>query len=223
MSERSTSPERSQATRVLVLGASGGVGREILKQGLDRGLVLTAQTRDAGKLEGLAGRVRIVEAGPLEAPAMAAAVAGQDAVVMALGVDTPGRTTLFSEATRVLIEAMTGAGVRRLVAITGVGAGETRGHGGFVYDRIVFPLFTRRRYADKERQEALIEASGLDWVIVRPAPFRARVGGDPLQVHTSVGPDTILRGITKAEVAAFVLDQTRSDRYVRTRPFIGHP
>ena len=92
-------------------------------------------------------------------------------VVFALGVDATGPTSLFSDATKILITAMQAAGVRRLVAITGIGAGETRGHGGLIYDWIIFPLFTRHRYADKDRQEALIEASGLDWVIVRPAPF----------------------------------------------------
>ena len=56
------------------------------------------------------------------------------------------------------------------VAITGIGSGETRGHGGFIYDRIIYSLFTRNRYQDKTRQEALIATSELDWIIVRPAP-----------------------------------------------------
>jgi putative NADH-flavin reductase len=115
------------------------------------------------------------------------------------------------------------ARVRRLIAITGVGAGETRGHGGFFYDWIVFPLFARNRYADKEQQEALIAASNLDWTIVRPAPFKENGPVEPIQVHTAVKPDTVLRQISRAEVAAFVLDQLRSDQYLRERPFIGHP
>jgi hypothetical protein len=78
--------------------------------------------------------------------------------------------TLFSN-TRILIDAMVGHGVRRLVAITGVGAGETKGHGGFLYDCILYPLFTKRVYTDEGRQDELIRASPLDWVIVRPAPF----------------------------------------------------
>jgi len=213
----------TEPLRVLILGASGGVGREVLKQGLDRGYSLTAQTRSAAMLGELAQRVWVLEASPTDPARMREAVQDQDAVVFALGVDATGRTTLFSDATRVLIAAMQEAGVRRLVTITGVGAGETRGHGGFFYDWIIYPLFTRHRYADKEKQEALIEASNLDWVIVRPAPFSEKPGTGPLQVHTRVTRDTILRRITRAEVATFVLDQLRSDQYLRTKPFIGHP
>jgi nucleotide-binding universal stress UspA family protein len=59
------------------------------------------------------------------------------------------------------------------VCVTGVGAGDTQGHGGFLSDRILYPLFTKGIYADKE-QEALIRDSAADWTIVRPAPFRNR-------------------------------------------------
>lgn len=213
---------RSKAMKVLVLGASGGVGRHILEQGIGRGLAITAQTRKAEKLADVAGRVRVEECSPTDRAGLARLLEGQDAAIFALGIDAPGRTTLFSEATSALIAAMRDAGGRRLVAITGVGAGETRGHGGFLYDWILFPLFTRHRYADKDRQEALIEASGLDWIIVRPAPFSDRPASGPLEVHTRIGRDTVLRHITRKEVAAFVLDQLTNNAYLRQKPFIGH-
>jgi len=120
--------------RLLVPGASGGVGRLLVEQALARGHVVTAQTRRAAKLAELAGRVRILEADPLDAAAIGRAVEGQEAALYALGTDRFGPTTFFSDSTRILLEAMARSGVRRLVAITGVGAGETRGHGGFWYD-----------------------------------------------------------------------------------------
>jgi putative NADH-flavin reductase len=134
-----------------------------------------------------------------------------------------GSTTLFSEATAALIAAMKRRHVKRLIAITGVGAGDSRGHGGFVYDRVIFPLFTRNRYQDKDRQEALIAASGLEWVIVRPAPFSEVAAAGPLEVHTRIEPGTVLRRIGRDEVAVFVVEQVDGDRYLRQRPFIGHP
>lgn len=209
--------------KVLVLGASGGVGREIVAQGIGRSLEITAQTRDRSKLAGFAGHVQVLEASPLDEEKIRQAVRDQDAVIFALGVAELGRTTLFSNATRILIAAMEDSAVRRLIAITGVGAGETRGHGGFFYDWITFPLFTRRRYADKEKQEALIAASKLDWVIVRPAPFSEKPPMGPLEVHPSVRRDTVLRRIARSEVASFVLDQLTRDEHVRQKPFIGHP
>jgi putative NADH-flavin reductase len=209
--------------RIAVLGASGGIGRRVVAQALARGWAVSAQTRDGAKLGAFADRVRIVEGAPTDPDVLRRLLAGADAVVFALGVDRGGETTLFSETTHALLPAMSAEGVTRLVAVTGVGAGETRGHGGFLYDRIVFPLFTRKRYADKDRQEALIAASDTDWTIVRPAPFNDRRTGGDLQVVTDVRPETRLRRIARDEVADFLVDTLSSGAYRRQRPFIGHP
>jgi putative NADH-flavin reductase len=149
-------------------------------------------------------------------------VAGQDAVIYALGPNGPGRTTLFSDSTRILLGAMKREGVSRLVAITGVGAGDTKGHGGFLYDRILYPLFTRQIYEDKDRQEALIRASATEWTIVRPAVFRERrKSRGALQAAVDLQGVT-LRSIPRREVATFVLDEVESGRYLKQSPFIGH-
>lgn len=208
---------------VLVLGASGGVGREILRQGLERGLRITAQTRNADNLANFANRVRVVEGEPHDPAVIARAVTGQDAVIFVLGIDRIGATTLFSDATRVLIEAMAMAGVRRLIAVTGIGAGETRGHGGIFYDRFIFPLFTRNRYVDKDAQEHLIEQSDLDWTIVRPAPFAGSAPSGRPRVVTEIGPDTVLSRITRAQTATFILETLAKGGYIHQKPFIGHP
>ena len=76
--------------------------------------------------------------------------------------------TLLSEATRALVKAMESRNVRRLVCITGLGAGDSRGHGGFLFDKLFFPLLLRKVYDDKNRQEDVVRASKLDWVLVRP-------------------------------------------------------
>jgi putative NADH-flavin reductase len=213
----------TKSLRVLVLGASGSVGREILARGLERGHGLAAQTRSAEKLAAFADRVRIIEASPLNPEAIRGAVRDQDAVIFAVGTDMTGRTTLFSDATKILVQAMREAGVRRLVAITGVGAGGTRRHGGFVYNWIIYPLFTRHRYADKTLQEKLIEASELDWVIVRPAPYSDRIPAGAMQVFSRIERDTVLRRVHRREVAEFVLDQLTDNRYLRRKTLIGHP
>jgi putative NADH-flavin reductase len=186
-----------------------------------RGHAVTLLARDPRKASS-GSPVRIVEGDALDAAAVDRAVAGQDAIVYALGPSGPGPTTLFSNSTQILLPAMARHGVRRLVAITGVGAGETKGHGGFLYDRILYPLFTRKIYDDKDRQEALIKDSALQWTIVRPAPFRQRPARGPLQAVVDVRGVT-LRSITPAEVAVFVVDEIENSRYVKQAPFIGHP
>jgi putative NADH-flavin reductase len=207
--------------KVLVLGATGSVGQHILQLGIERGHELTALVRNAEKLKSWERRVRVVKGDALDKDSVEQAVRGQEAAIYAIGIKTIGRTTLFSESTRILIDAMERNRVKRLVCITGVGAGETKGHGGFLYDRILFPLVTKRVYADKEVQETLIQKSSLDWVIVRPAMFREGSPSGKLEAVTDVRGVTLTR-VSRVEVAAFVLDQLTDGRYLRKAVFIGH-
>lgn len=208
--------------RVAILGASGGIGQRIVSRSLDKGYSVAGQTRDATKLGDLADQIDVHAFEPTDEARLAAFVDGADLVVFALGIDRTGGTTLFSDATNALIRAMKTQGVKRLIAITGIGAGETKGHGGFLYDWIIYPLFTRNRYTDKTRQEAQIAATDLDWIIVRPAAYSDAKPSGPLEVHTSIDKNTVLRRIARDEVAGFVVEQFESDRYLRQRPFIGH-
>ncbi len=208
--------------KVLVLGASGSVGRRVVDEAAARGYAITAQTRDSSRLQSLAGGVRAAVFEPRNPAALATWVPGHNAVVFALGESATGPTTLFSDVTRALLPVAEAAGVQRLVVVTGVGAGETLGHGGLIYDHLIFPLFTRHLYADKERQEAMVRASALEWVIVRPARFVRRVPPTPMQVIEHVLPNTRLTGVRREEVAAFILDQLGETPWLRRSVFIGH-
>lgn len=208
--------------RIAVLGASGTVGRLIIERLITEGYDVVCQTRNADKLAHLAGRADVYAFDPRNSEKLASFVEGTHAVILALGTNSTGATTLFSDVTAALLAVMKAFHITRLIVITGVGAGETRGHGGFLYDWIIFPLFTRKRYQDKDRQEDLISFSGLDWTIVRPAPFNEKLAAGPLEVVTEIRPETRLTSITRDEVAKFVVEQLDNDRHVRQRPFIGH-
>lgn len=207
---------------VLVLGATGSVGRLVVEEAVTRGHSVTVLVRHPERLGALPNRVRAAEGDALDAGAVSPAVAGQDAVVYVLGAGSVRQTTLFSESTKILLKAMTDQRVRRLICVTGVGAGETKGHGGFLYDRILYPLFTKGIYADKDVQEELIRQSGLDWTIVQPAPFRTRTPPGPLRAVTNVERVTLTK-ISRLEVARFLLDELEQNRYVHQAVFIGHP
>jgi putative NADH-flavin reductase len=182
---------------------------------------VTALVRSPQKLGDLASRLTVVKGDVLDAHAVEKAVSGQDAVIYALGAGNVRHTTLFSDSTRVLLVGMKQHSVRRLICVTGVGAGETKGHGGFLYDRILYPLFTKGIYKDKDRQESLIRESQTDWTIVRPAPFRKKMPAGPLRAVTDVA-DVTLRQISRLEVAEFLVDELEQHRYVRQSVFIGH-
>lgn len=90
-----------------------------------------------------------------------------------------------------------------------------------LYDRVLYPLFTRGIYADKDRQESLIRESRTDWTIVRPGPFRKHRPSGALRAVTDVDNIT-LRRISRLEVAEFLVDELEHNRYVRQSVFIGH-
>jgi len=211
---------KTSPSKILVLGATGGTGRLIVSQALARGHQVTALVRSPAKASDLKG-ARLVVGDVRDETALREALKGQDAVVSALGTPaSPYReVTLLSTATRALVDAMKAEHVSRLVCITGMGAGESAGHGGLLFDRLIFPLLLRKVYADKDRQEAIVRDSGLDWVLVRPAVLNDKPGRDAIR---SLEELSKFRGgtISRADVAAFVLDQLRSDAWLHRSPLI---
>lgn len=208
--------------RILVIGATGGTGQAIVREALAKGLGVTALVRSLAKARPLLPGAELVEGDSRDSAALARALDGCEAVISALGsrrIRLVGRVTLLSEGTRALVTAMGQAGVRRLVCITGLGAGDSAGHGGFVYDRLIKPVLLRTMYEDKDRQEAVVRASGLDWVIVRPTVLNdkpatgdARATVDLRGIHGG--------SIPRGDVAAFVIAQTGSDEWLGKTPLI---
>ncbi len=149
------------------------------------------------------------------------AMKGHNAVISALG--TPARPfkhmTLLSTATCALVDAMKAEGVSRLVGITGIGAGDSAGHGGVLFDKVIFPLLLRKVYADKNRQEAILRDSSLAWTIVRPSILNNKAGRKEIRALTDLR-DFHGGSISRQDVATFVLDQVATDRWLHKMPLI---
>jgi uncharacterized protein YbjT (DUF2867 family) len=206
--------------KLLVLGATGGTGRLIVSQAVTRGYDVTALVRSAEKAGDLKGAKLVVGDARYEA-SLRQALEGRTAVISALGTPaSPFReVTLLSTATRALVSAMKAEQVSRLVCITGMGAGDSAGHGGFVFDRLIFPLLLRKVYVDKDRQEAIVRASGLDWSLVRPSVLNDKPGHNTVRAITDLS-DFHGGTISRADVASFVLDQLGSDAWRHRAPLI---
>jgi uncharacterized protein YbjT (DUF2867 family) len=207
--------------KFLLIGGTGRTGREIARLALLAGHQISAIVHDIAKAQSVLPGVELVEGDARDATALAKAMIGCAAVANALGsgVTLFREVTLFSESTQALIEAMRAQQVKRLVCITGIGAGDSRGHGGFVFDRLVLPLLLRTVYDDKNRQEALIRASDLDWTIVRPTELSKDAGRRHWRVLTDLA-DYHGGKIARTDVAAFMVEQLGSDRYLRQTPLI---
>jgi uncharacterized protein YbjT (DUF2867 family) len=190
--------------KILILGATGPTGRELVSQALALGHQVTATARKP-ETANLPAGVKVVRADATNAASLAAAAAGQEAVISSLGSKIERKpTTLLSEGTRNLIAGMKKAGVPRLVCITGVGAGDSRGHGGFFYDRILQPLLLKEVYKDKDRQEAVVRESGMQWTLIRPGALKNGPGNGKYRVLTDLNGITI-GSIARADVAAYIL------------------
>jgi uncharacterized protein YbjT (DUF2867 family) len=206
--------------KVLVLGATGGTGRLFVHDALEKGHSVVALVRSKARAPVFPG-ADIIEGDARDEGALMRALVGCDAVVSLLGtgVSPFSEVSVLTESTNALIPAMRRSGVRRLICISALGVGDSRGHGGFVFDRLFQPLLLRHAYKDKGRQEAAIRASSLDWVIVRPAMLT----NDP--ARGSVRAIVDLAGVNggkvaRADVARFVVEQLAKDTWLKQTPLL---
>ncbi len=206
--------------KILIVGASRGIGRQLLEQALTSGHTVTALVRAPQRLAAQHERLRVVKGDILDPASVALAMDGQDAVCCTIGVKTPwDQPGVFSQGTKNLLQAMKKSGVKRLVCVTGVGAGDSKGHGGFLYDMILRPFLFGPIYPDKDRQESMIKASDVDWTIVRPGFL---TNGPLTRTYRAL---TDLTGITagwisRADVAHFLLRELEAKRYLRQTPLL---
>jgi nucleoside-diphosphate-sugar epimerase len=164
--------------KVLVVGATGGTGRAAVDALVGGGHAVTAFARRAGAVLGGLPGVRTVDGDATVGADVGAAMRGQDAVVVTLGISESAlRVRLMgsrgtvpdvrSRGTRTVGAAMRSAGVRRLVVQSSYGVGETRTRLP-LSSRLVFAVLLRPQIADHERQERVVRDSGLDWTLVQP-------------------------------------------------------
>ena len=206
--------------KVLVLGATGGTGRLIVHDALEKGHSVVALVRSKARAPDLPG-ADMIEGDARDEGSLTRALDGCDAVISSLGTGlSPFReVSVLTDATRALVPAMTRKGVRRLVCISALGVGDSRGHGGFVFDRLFLPLLLRHAYKDKGRQEAAIRASSLDWVIVRPAMLINNPARGSLRAVSDLAGVSGGK-IARADVARFVVEQLATDTWLRRTPVI---
>jgi len=206
---------------ILIIGASRGIGLETVRRALDQGYRVRGFARSASQIPITHAELTKVNGDALRAEDVAAAVKGADAVIETLGAKASlamvtSHTQLFSDATRILIQAMESAGVKRLICVTGFGAGDSREHMSLL-QRVPFELLLGRVYADKAVQEMMIRRSALSWVIARPGILtngprtgRYKILDKPAEWRNGT--------ISRADVADFLVKQIEDDAYLGKTP-----
>ncbi len=171
---------------------AGGTGRHLVTKALERGYQVKAFVRDPSRLGMEHQRLSIVRGNVLDEAAVMAAVRDIDAVISALGHRRYlWPTSILSRGTANLLAAMKEQGVRRFV------------------------------FWDKTRQERAIAQSDTDWVIVRPGALTDGVPRGRVTHGFNVGSFLRTVRISRADVAAFMMDQLESDTYTRSAPGVS--
>jgi putative NADH-flavin reductase len=163
--------------RLTIFGATGGTGSSLTEQALAAGHEVIAVVRDPARLTGPAHPLlRVVTADVLDPDSIAPAVTDADAVLTAVGPRGTGPTTVIAGSNRAIVTAMQKAGPRRLLTLSGSIVAD---QGDSPYLRYLLKPVARRTFlrhvcADMRQGEAVIEASDLDWTIVRPPALTSR-------------------------------------------------
>jgi putative NADH-flavin reductase len=209
--------------KIVVFGASGGTGQELVRQGLAMGHEVTAFVR---RPESLASepRVCVVAGDALDGQTVARAIAGQDVVLSALGSRSLRDSTLLPEAMVRILPAMKRHGVKRLIVLGASGAwpGAARrlSRPAQMVLSVVERTLLKRPFESQRAMQELIRRSDTEWTVVQPPRLlnspgrgRYRLDADGLPADGT--------SIARADVAAFMLAQLTSDEWVRKSPFVA--
>jgi putative NADH-flavin reductase len=206
--------------KLLVIGATRGIGRKLIEQALDQDHEVAALVRNPRRLNISHERLGVVAGDILNPAAVHQAIAGRGAVCITIGIGPTRRpVTVFSQGTKNVIDAMTDSSVNMLICVTGIGTGDSQGHGGFLYDKIFHPLFLRNIYQDKNRQEELVRNSGLQWVVVRPGFLTNGPLTGRYRVLIQLSGVTAGK-ISRADVAHFILNEFDQKKYISKTPLL---
>jgi putative NADH-flavin reductase len=199
---------------MLVLGATGRTGKEVIDIALARGHEVTAFVRSPAKITRRNQRLTIVKGDPRSTEQLSAALAGQDLVLSALG-PTPKeamtRTTLLQECASSAIAAMERTGVHRFLIVSSAMLFPAGGPLPAVL-RFLF----RSHVRDLEAMEHIVKGATIEWTIARP-PRLVPASDEKYRAHPgSLPPGATLTSVVSwRAVAAFMLDSAEDACHLR--------
>lgn len=196
----------SSESRIVVIGANGGIGKHVVTLALQQGYHVTAILRNRAKLSLIDRNLQIVEGDILKPETLEPCLAGADVVISAIGKNSTRKTTLYSKGIENLIHAMNRAQVKRAFFISASGLEVNTTHSFMVRfaTRYILQRVLKHMYADLERMEYLIKQTSLDWTIVRPP----RLTDGPVTGTYRVAIGKILNNplvISRSDIAHFIV------------------
>lgn len=208
--------------KILIIGASRGIGKALMEEALKDGHKVRVLARHPDRLESTDSRLDLVQGDVRDLQSVKEAAQDMEIVCSCIGVPITFKAVdLFSVAAANLVKVVGQQPTLKLIAVTGIGAGDSKGHGGFLYDRIFKPLFLKSIYEDKDREEEIIAAGDIDWLIVRPAGLTNGPRTGNYRIINDLEGTTAKR-ISRRDVADFILCQAAQPSHFGKTPLITY-
>ncbi len=214
--------EKKEPMKIVVFGASGGVGLEVVKQALEKGHIVTAFVRSPEKFSLTHDKLTVVQGDALEAEAVANAIAGQNAVISALGPSRPPVPHMMEMAATNILAGMKKHEVSRLVFTTGAGVRQREDRLKWI-DRWIgslLNLFAREVVLDAAASVEMITDTYLEWTIVRFP--RLTNGGHSRKYRAGYVSRNSGTQISRADGADFILKELSEQDWVRKSPLVSY-
>jgi uncharacterized protein YbjT (DUF2867 family) len=206
--------------KVLVIGSTGKTGRILIRRLLELGHEVTAFARKPADIDETNPNLRVVQGDARDGASLANASKGQDTVISVFGPRSLKADDLAETLMRNIVAAMKAHGVGRLINLSAGGVGDSQAEMPLVVRMVLIPLLLGRVYADKARGEAILFASGLQFVNVRPG----RLSDGPARggVKASLHAKGLKLAMTREDLANFLIQQMTSEDWVGKSPLVGY-
>ncbi len=208
--------------KLVVFGATRGVGRNFMKQTLDAGHNITAVVREPSKLELKHNNLQVAKGDVMDFASVEQVIKDHEAVISSIGSPPLKNDKVRSEGTQNIIRAMEKNNIRRLISVSSLGVGDSKVMLPFLLKYFIVPFFLKNAFADHEIQENYIRQSNLDWTIIRPASL---TNGGRTEVYRHGFPVTekgLKLKISRADVADFMLKQLNDNTSIHKTPGISY-
>lgn len=201
--------------RIILFGATGGLGGRALAEALARGHTVTALVRDPARLAVAHPRLTTLVGDVRDQAAVAAAMAGHDAVISCIGAGGPGDREVLSVGMASILAGMLSSGVGRIVAVGGAGILQADAE-TLVQETPGFPPHLHAISSQHLRSYELLCASGTRWTLVCPPMLTDGEGTGGYRTERDYLPEGVPQ-IARADVALFLLDELESGAFVGSR------
>jgi putative NADH-flavin reductase len=208
---------RSGSLNILVFGANGGIGSQVVAIALQQGHRVTAVVRNTANIQTVHDHLTIVKGDVLQPETFGQYLEGKDAVISAIGKSSLKKTTLYSQGVRnILMAAGTGTHAHfYFISASGLDVNPT--HNLFVRfaTRYILQRILKNMYTDLFEMERIIKHSNLDWTIVRPPRLIDSASVNPCRFSINTFVNNGL-SISRTDLARFILDHIRDESFFKS-------